>query len=88
MSERTFEAALARLEEVVRRLESGDVPLEEAVILFEEGVRLARSCSERLTTVEKKIEQLVSTEDGTYVLKPFAGEETSPPAGRDGKKPG
>lgn len=85
MDEPTFEAALARLEEVVRRLESGDVPLEEAVALFEEGVKLARACSDRLNAVEKRIEELVTKEDGTYGLKPFAAEEPGSADHRDGK---
>lgn len=72
-----FESALARLEEVVRRLEAGDVPLEEAMTLFEEGVKLASACSRRLAEAEKKIELLVSREDGTYCLKPFTGVEPS-----------
>jgi exodeoxyribonuclease VII small subunit len=80
----SFESALARLEEVVRRLEAGDVPLEEALALFEEGVKLARTCSERLQAAERRIELLVSREDGTFELKPFAGGPDDPPGDRRG----
>ncbi|MDP2871307.1 MAG: exodeoxyribonuclease VII small subunit [Bacillota bacterium] len=80
-----FEASLARLEEVVRRLESGDVPLEEALRLFEEGVTLARTCSERLNDAEKKIEVLIEREDGSFGLRPFSDSaaEADKPSGAD-----
>jgi exodeoxyribonuclease VII small subunit len=80
----SFEASLARLEEVVRRLESQDVPLEEAMRLFEEGVSLARACSQRLNDAERKIELLIEREDGTYALRPFA----EPSAAEGDRSPG
>jgi exodeoxyribonuclease VII small subunit len=55
----TFEAALERLEEIVARLESGDVPLEEAISLAEEGGKLSQLCERHLTVATGKIEQLV-----------------------------
>lgn len=64
----TFEHALERLEGVVERLESGDLPLEEALAAFEEGVRLSRRCSEQLEAAERRIEVLVQ-EDGS--VRPF-----------------
>jgi len=70
----SFEAALGRLEEIVRRLESADVALEESMGLFEEGVLLARHCSEMLSRAEKRIELLVNKEDGTYSLRPLDAE--------------
>lgn len=75
----TFEAALSRLEEIVRRLESLDVGLKEAMALFEEGVGLARHCSDLLAQAEKRIEILVDQGDGTFSLKPF--EVPGGPAG-------
>lgn len=59
MDERlSFEEALSRLDKIVQKLEAGGLPLEEAVALFEEGMRLARICSERLDAAELKISQL------------------------------
>lgn len=78
----SFEASLARLEEVVRRLESHDVPLEEAMRLFEEGVALAKICSQRLNDAERKVELLIEREDGSYALRPF-GEPGMPAAEPD-----
>lgn len=61
----TFEEAYARLQDVVQRLESGDAPLEEALQLFEEGVRMARLCSHRLDWAETRIRMIVEQEDGS-----------------------
>jgi len=60
----TFEQALAKLEETVRRLEEGNVPLDQAVALFEEGTRLARLCSEQLDAAELKVKALVQSPGG------------------------
>jgi len=65
-----FEEAMEKLEEIVAKLESGDVPLEEAIELFQEGMRLSRICSQKLESVERKIEMLLE-EDGQTVKKPF-----------------
>lgn len=53
-----FEAALARLSEIVKMLESGQAPLEESLALYEEGVGLVRLCNEKLDGAEKKIKAL------------------------------
>jgi exodeoxyribonuclease VII small subunit len=58
----TFESALEALEEVVRRLEGGDVGLEEAVTLFENGQRQLAICRERLASVETRIEELTAAD--------------------------
>ncbi len=59
MSEhRSFEASMAELEERVRRLESGDLSLEEALTLYEEGVELARACHEQLEEAEERVASL------------------------------
>jgi len=60
----SFEDALKRLEEIVQRMESGDLALEDSLGLFEEGVRLTRVCSQRLDEAEKKIELLTRDERG------------------------
>jgi exodeoxyribonuclease VII small subunit len=59
-----FEDALARLEERVRRLEGGDVPLDEALRLFEEGVALARSCHQHLDAAEQRVAALTQGQAG------------------------
>ncbi|MDD4658287.1 MAG: exodeoxyribonuclease VII small subunit [Eubacteriales bacterium] len=53
-----FEAALARLEEIVASLESGDADLDQALKLFEEGISLVRICDKQLKEAEQKLEQL------------------------------
>ncbi len=57
----SFEAALALLDETVRTLEAGDLPLSEATGLYEKGMRLARVCNEMLTSAELKIRQVQTT---------------------------
>lgn len=71
MSEPTFEEALEQLETVVARLEGGDLPLEEALRAFEEGVRLARMCAARLEDAEQRVRLLTRAPDGTEVEAPF-----------------
>lgn len=66
----SFEAAMEKLEVIVSRLENGDVPLEQAIELFQEGMKLSHLCSSKLEQVERKIEMLVE-ESGTLVKKPF-----------------
>ncbi len=53
-----FEAAMAELDQIVRTLEQGDLPLEQSLALFERGVRLSRFCHERLEDAEKRIQVL------------------------------
>lgn len=66
-----FEEAIEKLEQIVNQLESGDVPLEKAIELFQEGMGLSQFCGNKLEQVEKKIEMLVEEENG-YGRKPFA----------------
>ena len=66
----SFEDALKRLEEIVQRMESGDLALEDSLGLFEEGVRLTRVCSQRLDEAEKKIELLTRDEKGGVKAEP------------------
>ena len=60
----TFEAALARLEEIVKLLESGTAPLDESLKMFEEGVALVRFCGGKLDNAEQKLKILVKKQDG------------------------
>lgn len=62
-----FERSLARLDEIVRRMERGDVALDEALSLFEEGTALAKSCNQLLDEAELKVVQLTKGADGTPV---------------------
>ncbi|MEZ4376284.1 MAG: exodeoxyribonuclease VII small subunit [Polyangiaceae bacterium] len=56
----SFEAAVSRLGEIVERLEEGDLPLDESLDLFEEGIRLARASGQRLDAAEQRVEKLLS----------------------------
>lgn len=75
MAEKKFETALARLEEIVAQLESGELALEQSLKLFEEGVKLARQCNARLEEAERKVEVLLKDKAGNLVRKPFEEEE-------------
>ena len=67
----TFEASLTALEQIVRELERGDVPLEESLRLFEQGVKLSRECQERLGQAERRIEILLRDQAGRPNLVAF-----------------
>ena len=75
MAEKKFETAIARLEEIVETLEGGELPLEQSLKLFEEGIKLARICSARLEEAERKVEVLLKDKAGNLVKKPFEEEE-------------
>lgn len=62
--EKTFEQSLTELEEIVTQLESGELPLEQSLELFEKGIGLSRACRERLASAERRIEQLVKDSSG------------------------
>lgn len=70
----SFEEALKELEGIVKKLESGEAKLEEALGLFERGVKLSRYCSQKLEEAEKKIEMLVKDSRGEYQAVPFEPE--------------
>ncbi|MGH9458608.1 MAG: exodeoxyribonuclease VII small subunit [Thermoanaerobaculia bacterium] len=70
-----FEKAFQRLEKIVQRLEGEELPLDESLGLFEEGIRLSRFCHQKLEEVEKKIELILSDAKGDPVTQPFLGEE-------------
>ena len=66
----SFESALSRLSEIVERLEGGELPLEESLKLFEEGVRLARTAEARLEAAEKRVEELLGIDsDGNPIVR-------------------
>ena len=69
----TFEVAIKRLNEIVQTLERGELPLEESLRLFEEGVKLSRVSQQRLDAAEKRVEQLLAVdEQGRVRTAPFA----------------
>lgn len=69
-----FEQALKRLEEVVELLEQGETPLEESIRLFDEGMKLVHTCSQKLERAQQQVEILIE-ENGRVVKKPFQPEE-------------
>ena len=74
-----FERSLARLEEVVRRLESPQLSLDEAMKLFEEGVALSRECQKQLEEAEGRVEILLKKADGKLTAEPFDPERETEP---------
>jgi len=75
MAEKKFEASLARLEEIVKELETGDLPLERSLKLFEEGIKLSRLCNKRLEEAERRVEILLKSKNGTVTAQPFEEKE-------------
>jgi exodeoxyribonuclease VII small subunit len=70
-----FEKAFQQLEKIVQRLESEELPLDESLQLFEEGIRLSRFCNQKLEEVEKKIELILADAKGQPSVEPFEPEE-------------
>jgi exodeoxyribonuclease VII small subunit len=81
--EPTFEAAIGRLEAIVRELEGADIPLEKSLEMFEEGVRLSKICHQKLSEAEKKVQVLTRGASGELEVKPFGPAE--PAAGGEGQ---
>ncbi|HOD35066.1 MAG TPA: exodeoxyribonuclease VII small subunit [Syntrophales bacterium] len=73
MAEEKFEKALAKLEDIVRRMEQGDMTLEESLKAFEEGIRLSRLCAKRLDEAERRVQLLLKAGEDLSV-KPYSGE--------------
>lgn len=69
-----FEAALKRLEEIVRKLEGGELPLDSALELFEEGIQLSRFCNMTLDAAERRVEILLKNDSGQPRAVPFEAE--------------
>ena len=72
---KTFEASLEALEQIVRELERGDLPLEKSLELFEQGIGLSRQCQERLNQAERRIEVLLRDNPGRPVVNAFEGSK-------------
>ena len=70
-----FKSGLERLEEIVDSLEGGEIDLEEALKVFEEGIKISKSLSEKLTRAEKQIRQLVEKSDGSLETEPMEDDE-------------
>ena len=70
----SFEKSIARLDEIVGRLEKGDVPLDDALGLFEEGTALVKLCAGLLDNAEQKVMQMTKGADGEPEFEPFDGE--------------
>jgi exodeoxyribonuclease VII small subunit len=71
MPKERFEDALNKLEKIVSKLEEGDIPLEESLKLFEEGIRLSRFCNQKLDEAERKVEILLKEKNGVLKPQPF-----------------
>jgi len=69
-----FESALKSLEEIVLKLEGGDLTLDQSLALFEEGVKVSRFCSTKLEEAERKVEILIKSADGKMSETPFPSE--------------
>ena len=69
----TFEDSLKKLESIVDQLERGDLPLEDSIKLFEEGVNLSSACKKELETAEGKVQILLKQRDGSMKAEPFPG---------------
>jgi exodeoxyribonuclease VII small subunit len=70
-----FESALKSLEDIVVQLEGGDLSLDRALELFEEGIQISRFCSSKLEEAERKVEVLTKTSDGELKEEPLTGEQ-------------
>ena len=71
---KTFEESMGRLEQIVRAMEQGNVPLEESLKLFQEGTALVDSCSKLLDEAELQIKKVMTAADGSPVLEEFDDE--------------
>lgn len=75
MAKKSFEQALRQLEKIIQELESGDLPLEKAMIKFEEGIQLTRFCSQRLDETERKIQVLLQDHQGNVSYESFTEKD-------------
>lgn len=74
MAKERFEDALEKLEDIVRRMEAGEMTLEESLKAFEEGIRLSRLCAKKLDEADRRVDLLLR-EEGELATRPFAEEE-------------
>ena len=76
MAKKNFENALDDLENIVQRLDENDLSLDEALSLFEEGIKLSRFCSQKLDSVENKVEILLRDDEGNLKKEPFGNSDS------------
>ena len=74
---KTFEESITELEQIVTLLESGDAPLDEAVALFEKGMKLSEKCHDQLDKAEQKVKLLTENEEGAVKTTDFNSGEDS-----------
>lgn len=72
----TFEESMQRLEQIVRAMERGEVPLEESLKLFQEGTQLVMSCEKMLETAQLQVKKVMVSADGSPVLEEFSDDDT------------
>jgi exodeoxyribonuclease VII small subunit len=77
MPEEKFEEMLEKLENIVHRMEEGNITLEESLVAFEEGIKLSKMCAKKLDEAQRKVEILLRQE-GETAAGPFTGEESEP----------
>lgn len=75
MAVKTFEESMTELEDIVTKLEAGDITLDTSLELFEKGIKLAKTCQKKLDDAEKKVKILTTNEDGEMVAEDFGGVE-------------
>ncbi|MEN6331256.1 MAG: exodeoxyribonuclease VII small subunit [Smithella sp.] len=75
MAKEKFEDALKKLEDIVKKMEAGDLPLEEALKSFEEGIKLIHFCQAKLDEAERRVELLLGNEDSLQT-KQFNGDNS------------
>lgn len=71
----TFEQSMARLEQIVRAMEQGDVSLEESMKLFQEGTELVKNCGKLLDDAQLQVKKILSAQDGTPTEEDFSDEQ-------------
>ena len=72
----TFEECMLRLEQIIRAMERGEVPLEESLKLFQEGTELVASCEKLLENAQLQVKKVLTAADGSPVLEDFADDGT------------
>lgn len=72
-----FEEALKKLQVIVEKMERGDLPLEEAMESFTEGIKLVQHCNQKLEEAESKVQMLLKDQDGEWIATPFEPAQTN-----------
>ncbi len=72
----SFEESIKRLEEIVKELENGDIEIEKALLIFEEGTKLSRLCAKKLSKIERRVEILTKGRNGEESLELFRDLDT------------